>query len=223
MDMDEIIENVFMRATEFMHQSGIRIDADHVGKPQDLYLWCSVGGAKNWGLWGCPMRFTTGCPCAIRISETKHYLTLEFFGHHTPDCHSRPNLTGRKSAPALGGHKSYYGSGGDSDNVESGKSSIEFFGFQYTLTSPSRRADGDQGLVRRKASNVAFSIMHASVMGSPLMDMLRDDGSRRCDERRALLGYSSYDSDNDSDKDSAKRWLGKSGDVKYLHRHRHMR
>ena len=32
--MDEIIENVFMRATEFMHQSGIRMDADHVGKPQ---------------------------------------------------------------------------------------------------------------------------------------------------------------------------------------------
>ena len=24
MDMDEIIENVFMRATEFMHQSGMR-------------------------------------------------------------------------------------------------------------------------------------------------------------------------------------------------------
>ena len=48
MDLDEIIENVFMRATEFMHQSGMRMDADHVGKQQDLYLWCSVGGAKNW-------------------------------------------------------------------------------------------------------------------------------------------------------------------------------
>ena len=71
MDMDEIIENVFMRATEFMHHSGLRMDADHVGKPQDLYLWCSVNGAKNWGLWGCPMRFTSGCPCAIRITETK--------------------------------------------------------------------------------------------------------------------------------------------------------
>ena len=59
--------------------------------------------------------------------------------------------------------------------------------------------------------------MHASVLGSPVMDMLRDDGSRRCDERRALLGYSSYDSDNDSDKESTKRWLGKSGDGKSLH------
>ena len=73
MDLDEIIENVFMRATEFMHQSGMRMDGDHVGKPQDLYLWCSVDGAKNWGLWGCPMRFTTGCPCAIRITETRSH------------------------------------------------------------------------------------------------------------------------------------------------------
>ena len=45
-------DNDFMRATEFMHQSGLRMDGDHVGKPQDLYLWCSVDGAKNWGLWG---------------------------------------------------------------------------------------------------------------------------------------------------------------------------
>ena len=38
MDMPEIIDNVFMCATELMHQRGIRMDADHVGKPQDLYL-----------------------------------------------------------------------------------------------------------------------------------------------------------------------------------------
>jgi hypothetical protein len=55
------------------------------------------------------------------------------------------------------------------------------------------------------------------------MDLLRNDGSRRCDERRALLGYSSYDSDNDSDKESTKRWLGKSGDGKSLHCDRQMR
>ena len=36
-------------------------------------------------------------------------------------------MTGRKSAPALGGFKSYYSSGGDSENVQSGKSRIDFF------------------------------------------------------------------------------------------------
>jgi hypothetical protein len=28
-----------------MHDSCLRMDEDHVGKPGDLYLWCSVGGA----------------------------------------------------------------------------------------------------------------------------------------------------------------------------------
>ena len=98
------------------------------------------------------------------------------------------------------------------------------FSHSVTLTATSlpRRADGDQDVVRRKASNVAFNIMHASVMGSPVMDMLRSDGTRRCSERRALLGYSSYDSDNDSDKDSAEHWMGVPGDSEYFHRHRHM-
>ena len=68
--------------------------------------------------------------------QTQHYLSLQFFGHHTPDCHYRMNLTGCKSAPGLGGHKSYYGSGGDSDNVESGKSSIEFFVFSTPSLLP---------------------------------------------------------------------------------------
>ena len=31
----QIIDNVFMRAIEFMHQSGMRMNEDHVGKPQD--------------------------------------------------------------------------------------------------------------------------------------------------------------------------------------------
>ena len=81
-------------------------------------------------------------------------------------------------------------------------------------------------MVRRKASNVAFNIMHTSVMGSPVMDALRYDGSRRCYDRRALLGYSSYDSENDSDNESAKRWLGvpvETLESKHFHRHRHMR
>ena len=66
MDMPEIIEDVFMRATDFMHASELRMDEDHVGKPQDLYLGCSVGGAKNWGLRNRPLLFTSGCPCALR-------------------------------------------------------------------------------------------------------------------------------------------------------------
>ncbi len=46
--MHEIVEYIFMAANEFMEESGLRMDEDHVGKPQELYLWCSVGGAKIW-------------------------------------------------------------------------------------------------------------------------------------------------------------------------------
>ncbi len=49
-DMDEIINDIFMRATDFIYESGLRIDGDHVGKLEDLYFWCSVCGAKNWGI-----------------------------------------------------------------------------------------------------------------------------------------------------------------------------
>ena len=101
-----IIENLFVRATEFMHDSGLRMDEDFVSKQQDLYLWCSVGGSKNWGLWDCPMLFTTGCPCAICIKGTQKYLILQFHGYHTRGCHSSSKLSERKSAPALGGFKS---------------------------------------------------------------------------------------------------------------------
>ncbi len=59
MDRHEIINDIFMRATDFMHEGSLRMDEDHVGKPQDLYFWCSVSVAKNWDLWGCLMLFTT--------------------------------------------------------------------------------------------------------------------------------------------------------------------
>ena len=66
LDIHEAVENIFMPATEFMHESGLRIDEDHFGKPKDLYFRYSVGGSKNCGL--CPMRFTSCCPCTICIT-----------------------------------------------------------------------------------------------------------------------------------------------------------
>ena len=81
------------------------------------------------------------------------------------------------------------------------------------LIPPHGRADGDQCVTRRAASTVACNIMQASVVGSPVMDLLRVEGSRRCDDRRALLGYSSYDSDNDSEAASIKRFNVKARQV----------
>ena len=41
--------------------------------------------------------------------------------------------------------------------------------------------------------------MNAPVNGSPYMDELRRQAKEQCLDRSALLGYSSYDSDDDSD------------------------
>jgi hypothetical protein len=121
-DMHEIVNDVFMSAIAFMQDSGLRKDEDHVGKPEDLYLWCSVGGAKNWGHWACPMRFTTGCPCAIRITETRNYLIQQFHGEHGQECHSRPMLSDRNSRPAQRAFQTYLRANGATGNEESGMS-----------------------------------------------------------------------------------------------------
>ena len=42
--------------------------------------------------------------------------------------------------------------------------------------------------------------MNAPVIGSPVMDELPRQAKGQCLDRRALLGYSSYDSDDDSNR-----------------------
>ena len=44
--MHEIVDDLYQRATDFVHDSSIRMDEDFVGKQPDLYFWCSVGGSK---------------------------------------------------------------------------------------------------------------------------------------------------------------------------------
>ena len=53
------------------------MDEDYVGKPQDIYLWCFISESKTAGVWGCPMRFTSGCCAVICITEKGRYLTLD--------------------------------------------------------------------------------------------------------------------------------------------------
>ena len=106
-----MVKDLYQAATNLMHDSCIRMDEDFVGKPQDLYLWYSVGRSKNW--------VSGVAQCGSRITKTRNYLTLQFHGEHNPMCHTRAIMRRRKSAPVIGGFKSYYSSGGDSDNVES--------------------------------------------------------------------------------------------------------
>ena len=64
-----------------------------------------------------------------------------------------------------------------------------------------RKFDGltgswSQAIVPRMRMTVAFNIMNTPVIGSPVMYELRRKAKEHCLDRRALLGYSSYDSDN---------------------------
>jgi hypothetical protein len=87
------------------------------------------------------MRFTTGCPCAIRITETRNYLILQFHGEHGPECHSRPMMSGRNSRPAQRAFQTYLSAGGATGTEESGMKFLRhcIFFVAYLLLSLSRR------------------------------------------------------------------------------------
>ncbi len=55
-----------------------------------------------------------------------------------------------------------------------------------------------KAIVPRMRMTVAFNIMNSPVIGGPVMDELCRKAKEQCLDCRALLGYSSYDSDNDS-------------------------
>ena len=198
--MHEIVDIIFMCATEFMHDSSLCMDEDHVGKQQDLYLWCFVGGSKNWGLWGCPMLFTSGCPCTISIPVVPAPSALQRRGIISLFSFMDTIIRGAILARIGLGASQFQ----PLEDISCITVPVEipkidfFFTFSKISSLPfHRRADEDQWVIRRASSNVAFNILYASVMGNPVMDELSCEESRRCYDRCALLGYSSYDSDND--------------------------
>jgi hypothetical protein len=40
MDEHEIVDDIYRHAENFMHESGMVMQPDYVGKPEDQYLWC---------------------------------------------------------------------------------------------------------------------------------------------------------------------------------------
>jgi hypothetical protein len=156
-----IDDDSFMCATDYMHESSLHLDEDHVGQ-------------------------------------------------HGPECHSRPMMCCSKSGPSQRAitSKSYLSCGGATENGKSCMSSHAFLSSLHLLAlplpPPLQRADRDVCMATRLASDVALNIMNAPVVGSPLMNELRRLGKERCFDHSAPLGYSTYDSDNDSNH-SVKR------------------
>ena len=70
-------------------------------------------------------------------------------------------------------------------------SALHLFGCFALTPSSLWRADGSVLAARRLASDVAFNIMNAPVIGSPVMDEVRRQAKEPCLDRRALLAESS--------------------------------
>ncbi len=94
----DIIDDLCKRATDFMHQEGLHMDEDHVGKQQNIYFLCFISESNTAGVLGCPMCFTSRCCAGIRITEKGRYLTLKFCGKHHPRCHDELHRDGGNSA-----------------------------------------------------------------------------------------------------------------------------
>ena len=130
MDMHSIVDDLYERATEFMHKSGLHMHEDFVGKSHDLYLWSFICESKSASVWGCLMLFTTGCCAGIRSTEKGKYLSLEFCGTHHPGCHE---INGRHPSPGFTEFRPYLSSECATDDVDSGKHEkyVVFFGVTH--------------------------------------------------------------------------------------------
>jgi hypothetical protein len=42
MDAHEIVDDIYRHAKKYMHESGMVMQPDYVGKPEDPYLWCLI-------------------------------------------------------------------------------------------------------------------------------------------------------------------------------------
>ncbi len=74
MDAHDIVDDIYRHTENFMHVSGMVMQPDYVGNPEDLYLWCLIRESKTRRQYACPMRYSCGCDTGIRITETKQTL-----------------------------------------------------------------------------------------------------------------------------------------------------
>jgi hypothetical protein len=98
---DEIVNDIYRHTENFMHKSSMAMQPDYVGKPEDLYLWCSIWQLKTCWEYCCPMSYS--CGCNTGITETKQTLTLETISVHDRHSHTGGKMHASKSTPGVGG------------------------------------------------------------------------------------------------------------------------
>jgi hypothetical protein len=61
--MHDIVDDLYQRAIDFMHQGGLCMEEDYVGKQQNIYLCCFISGSKTAGV-GMPNVFYERMLCS---------------------------------------------------------------------------------------------------------------------------------------------------------------
>ncbi len=87
MDTVEIVEDIWHRAEQFMHQAESYMQSGNIGKANDLYLFEPMVMSKVSCTYMCPHELLCQCRVGIRITKTKCKLILEFKGTHDKNSH----------------------------------------------------------------------------------------------------------------------------------------
>jgi hypothetical protein len=116
MDTVEIVEDIWLKAEQFMHQAGSYMQSGHIGKADNLYIFEPIVMSNVSCTYMCPHDLMCQCGAGIRITETKRKLILEFKGTHDKNSHRLRIMHAGSSAPGVGRFKSYMSDNSDSDN-----------------------------------------------------------------------------------------------------------
>ena len=89
MDKVEIVEDIWYKAEQFMHQAGSYMQSGHIGKANDLYLFEPIEMSKVSCTYMFPHDLLCRCGAGIRlqVTETKRRLIFEFKGAHDRNSH----------------------------------------------------------------------------------------------------------------------------------------
>jgi hypothetical protein len=68
MDTVKIVEDIWYKAEQFMHQAGSYMQSRHIGKADDLYLFEPIEMSKVSCTYMCPHDLLCQCGAGIRIT-----------------------------------------------------------------------------------------------------------------------------------------------------------
>ncbi len=105
MDTVEIVEDIWYKAEQLMHQAGSYMPSGHIGKADDLYLFERIEMSKVSCTYMCLHDLLCQFGAEIRITETKRKLILEFKGTHDKNSHRLRIMHAGSSALGVGGFK----------------------------------------------------------------------------------------------------------------------